>query len=148
MQTNNCAGRSQPLVMLLLVSLRTHRTMGFDGLKPDMTMVQPSMYLPRIGGQALDGHLIQVRKLVGKLRQLSMQKVQIRRDPDGLLETMLARQLLDGSYAVMRIRAHQGGLLETMQVRQLHDGLLETMQARQLHDGSYAAMQIRAHQGG
>ena len=37
-----------------------------------MTMVQPSMYLPRIGGQALDGHLIQVRKLVGKLRQQSL----------------------------------------------------------------------------
>ena len=51
--------------------------------------------------------------------------MQIRQLRDGLLEITQARQLHDGSYAVMRIRAHQGGLLETMQARQLRDGLLE-----------------------
>ena len=108
-----------------------------------MTMVQPSMYLPRIGGQALDGHLIQVRKLVGKLRQLSMQKVQIRRDPDGSFAMTPAKLVLDGSSVMMPRKLGLDGSFATTLIKPGLDGLFATMLIKPGLDGLFATMLIK-----
>ena len=83
------------------------------------------MYRPRIGDQASDGHLILVQKLVGRLRQLSIQKLQIRQDRDESFAKTPAKLVLDGSLATTLIQLGLGGSFATMLIKRVLDGLLD-----------------------